>query len=115
MTGGKKRVFAHVIKEKGVHDYAVDRLELEIRNLGYKRLILKSDQEAAIMSVVGEVIRMRAANGGIGRTIEETSPVGSSSSNGIVERALLSVQEQVRVMSTALEHRWGSEHPRTMR
>ena len=38
-----KRIMAHVIREKGVHDYAVDRVAMEIRNLGYKRVILKSD------------------------------------------------------------------------
>ena len=35
------------------------------------------------------------------------SPVGSSASNGLVERAIQSVQGQVRVMKDALETRWG--------
>ena len=38
-----KKTIAHVIREKGVHDYAVDRAIMEIRNLGYKKIILKSD------------------------------------------------------------------------
>ena len=64
------------------------------------------------MSLVNEISRLRAANGGTGRTIEENSPVGSSSSsNGIVERAIQSVEEQVRVMSSALEGRWKSDIP----
>ena len=32
--------------------------------------------------------------------------MGSFRSNGIVERAFLSVEQQVRVMKDALEHRW---------
>ena len=37
----------------------------------------------------------------------ENSPVGSSGSNGIIERAIQAVQEQARVMRCALEKRWG--------
>ena len=65
------------------------------------------------MSLVSEVSRMRAERGGIGRTIEEASPVGSSSSNGVVERGVESVEEQVRVLVTASENRWRSTLPDT--
>ena len=45
----------------------------------------------------------------------EQSPVGSSASNGIAERAILSIQQQVRVMKSAIEGRWGvkleTRHP----
>ena len=60
------------------------------------------------MSVVTEVGRVRAAAGG-GRYIVETIPVGSSASNGIVERAIRSVQQQVRVMRSAVEERTGAK------
>ena len=59
-----------------------------------------------MMSVVNEVARLRAAAGG-GKFIVEASPVGSSTSNGVVERAIQSVQGQVRVLKLALERRWG--------
>ena len=39
---------AHIIREKGVHDYAVDGVAMETRNLGYKKIILKSDQDRSI-------------------------------------------------------------------
>ena len=57
---------------------------------------MRSDQEPAITSLVNEVGRLRGAAGG-GRFIVEASPVGSSGSNGRVERAIQSVQDQVRV------------------
>ena len=38
--------------------------------------------------------------------IVEASPVGSSGSNGRVERAIQSVQDQVRVMRVAFQDRW---------
>ena len=43
------------------------------------------------------------------RHIVESSPVGSSGSNGVVERAIRSVEQQVRVMKDALEHRSGMQ------
>ena len=84
-----------------------------MREIGCKRgeIILKSDQEAAIMALISEVSKLRAERGGIGRTIEEASPVGSSSSNGIVERGIRSVEEQARVLVSALEQRWQSTNP----
>ena len=68
-------------------------------------LIVRSDQEPAITSLVNEVGRLRGAAGG-GRFTVEASPVGSSGSNGRVERAIQSVQDQVRVMRVALQDRW---------
>ena len=67
-------------------------------------VVAKSDQEPAITSIVSEVGRIRAATGG-GRNIVESSLVGSSGSNGVVERAIRSVEQQVRVMKDAHEHR----------
>ena len=71
-------------------------------------VVAKSDQEPAITSIVSEVGRIRAASGG-GSYIVESSPVGSSGSNGVVERAIRSVEQQVRVMKDALEHRTGMQ------
>ena len=43
------------------------------------------------------------------RTIVEESPVGSSGSNGVVARAVQSIEGQVRVLKLALESRIGQE------
>ena len=37
----------------------------------------------------------------------EQSPVGCSASNGIVERAIQSVEHQMKVLKSAVESRWG--------
>jgi hypothetical protein len=47
------------------------------------------------------------------RTIVEYSPVGSSGSNGVVERAVHTVEGRVRVLKMALEERLGSKVPAT--
>ena len=48
---------------------------------------------------------MRAITSG-SRMIIENSPVGSSKSNGIVERAIQSVQEMIRTIRSDIEGRW---------
>ena len=108
-----KMTMATVVPSKSTGTFIARRIWAFLREIGCKNgdLILKSDQEPAIMSIVGEVSRIRAAQGGVGRTIEEVSPVGSSSSNGIVERAIQSIEEQVRVLASALENRWEREIP----
>ena len=60
-------------------------------------VLVKTDQEPAIMAIIEEAGRVRAAEGG-GRYVIEQSPVGSSASNGIVERAILGVEQQARVL-----------------
>ena len=59
---------------------------------------MKSDQEPAIMTLIAEISKLRAEKGGIGRTIEEASPVGSSSSNGVIER------EESKVLRSRYEY-----------
>ena len=58
-------------------------------------MIVKSDQEPGVASIVEDVVRRRALVGG-GRWICENPLVGSSASNGVVER------QQVRVSKLAL-------------
>ena len=63
-----------------------------------------------MQSVVSDIGRLRAA-GGAGKFVVECSPVNASQSNGVVERQILSVGAQVRVMKSALESRWGTHLP----
>ena len=73
-------------------------------------LVVKSDQEPAIKAVVEDVGRAKAADGS-GRYIVEYSPVGSSQSNGMVERGIQSVAAQARVLLSAVQAKWGVEVP----
>ena len=65
--------------------------------------VIKHDQEPAIKDLVKEIARKRA----LGRTISEESPVGSSASNGLAERAVQSVEGQIRVIKSALQEKVG--------
>ena len=60
-----KCTFAHVVPRKGVDEdrYAADRLAKDIAWLGHTRVILKSDNEPAILNLLGEVLKALRING----------------------------------------------------
>lgn len=94
-----------VVPMKGASlEWVVRRVLAFIKELGLEGndIVLKTDQEPAIVSLVGEIARRRTAN-----TFPEHSPVSSSQSNGYVERAIQSVSGQIRIMLDALEARLG--------
>ena len=73
-------------------------------------VIVRSDQEPAVMSIIEEVGENGVQRGG-GRFVVENRPVGSSQSNGVAEKAIQSVHCQVRVLESALGNRWGIKIP----
>lgn len=83
-------------------EWAVRRVMAFIKELGLEgsTLVFKSDQEPAILSLVGELVRRRAANIFPGK-----SPVVSSQSNGYIERAIQSIAVQIRTMLDVVEAR----------
>ena len=105
-----KMTLSTAVLSKSTGTFVARRVVAFLREIGCLQchVVAKSDQEPAITSIVLEVGRIRAASGG-GWNIVESSPVGSSGSNGVVERAIRSVEQQVRVMKDALEHRTGMQ------
>ena len=79
-----------------------------LREIGLESvdIIVKSDNEPALTSLIALWSTMRAMTSG-SRMIIENSPVGSSKSNGIVERAIQSVQGMIRTIRSDIEGRWG--------
>lgn len=61
-------------------------------------VIIKTDQEPAIKFLVEELVKARAE----GRTHVEESLVGSSGSNGMVERKVQGIEGQLRKMLSAV-------------
>jgi hypothetical protein len=96
-----KAVFANVVELKGRGiDGTINRVLENIRRLGYKRIVIKSDQEPALTDLVNGIIEARDDE-----TIHEHSPVGESQSNGVVERAVRSAKDQIRTLKLALQAR----------
>ena len=105
---GTRMAMSSATPSKSTGGFIAKRVVAFLREIGAEQgdLIVKSDQEPAIVAIVTEVGRVRAAGGG-GKFIVENSPVGSSASNGAVERAIRPVEQQTRVLKSGLEDRWG--------
>jgi hypothetical protein len=95
-----RSIYAHAAMRKGYSEHLCQQIVHDLDNLGYKEIVLKSDQEPAMMSLV-EIIK---ANWN-GDAALENSPVRESEANGAVERAIQTWEGQVRTMKDALEHR----------
>ena len=105
-----RTMLSEVIPTKGsTGKFAASRVVCFMRELGYggATVIIKSDQEPAIVALTNDITRLRAP----ALTQIEQSPVGSSGSHGIVERGIQSFQMMARVMKNALEDKWKVEIP----
>ena len=111
-------VWAFMVLRKGSQTtYITQRVAKIIGSLGYRDIVIKCDQEPAIKDLQKEIrqemwkelkqaaqdIREELGEDRVrvedeGAIMVEHSPVGESQSNGVVERAIQSVQEQVRVI-----------------
>ena len=100
-------VWAYVLQSKSVGSdpWIAEQLVDDMNTIGMarERVVIKSDQEAAIVELQSEVARKRGfADYGVGTGIEN-SKVGDSDSNGKIERAIRDVKNMVRTMRSALE------------
>ena len=94
---------ANVVPSKGINGYAVQAAGREIDLAGLRRVVIKSDQEPALKELLRAVKAERA------EAIElqpDDSPVGVSKSNGEIERAIQTMQGQVRSLKLCLESRY---------
>ena len=101
-----KAVFAHVIHKKGVEadGYSVARLAEDVRWLGYRKIIPKSDNEPAILQLLREALKgIKTDLEWIEQVGEEHPPAYDSRSNGSVENAVKHVQGYLRTMKISLE------------
>ena len=78
-----------VVSRKTTGEWICRRLMAWLREIGLESvdIIVKSDNEPTLTSLIASWSTMRAMKSG-SRMIIESSPVGSSKSNGIVERAI---------------------------
>ena len=96
--------FATTVPTKGASGkFAVDKAIEYMEEIGdhTSKVIVKTDQEPSIQFFVKDLIESRPE----GQTIVEESPVKSSGSNGVVERAAQGIEGQLRIALLALERR----------
>ena len=91
---------------KTTGEFIAKRILAFIRECGCEMVdvVLKGDQEPVMDSIFSDVAKERAKKGSM-RTIVEHSPKEQSQSNGVVERAVASVEGMMRVMRSAFEER----------
>ena len=109
---GRERVagtnFATTVPMKGsIGQFVLDKMMDMIDEVGDARqtIIIKTDQESSVKALIEDIVKERED----GRTVVEESPVGSSGSNGVVERAVQGIEGQIRVILLALEERIGRQ------
>ena len=88
-----------------MNDATVTGTVANLRQLGhYGDLVLKTDGEPSLVELMTRVAEKRAAG-----TILQRSPPYDSQANGLVERAVRSVEEMCRVTKIDLEQRIGTQ------
>ena len=109
-----KMTLATMVPMKGAPlEYPVRRVLTFLKEIGLENadIVLKSDQEPALKDLLTTIGARRSAKSkiekftaedapveSVGRTIHESSPVGSSQSNGFIERGIQAVEGQIRTM-----------------
>ena len=109
-----KSVFAHVVPQKGSDDkrYVVDTVTEDVVWLGHTRVIVKSDNEPAILKLVKESLRdLRVATADMEQVMEEHPPPYDSQANGAIESAVKQVRGQFKTIRRCLEKRFGHKIP----
>ena len=131
-----KMVMATMVPMKGGSiEFPARRVLTFLREIGLESsdIVLKSDQENAITDLLNNIANRRSASsklegaegemaapqsrggpasaGEAGRNIREASPVGSSGSNGFIERGIQDIEGQARTIKLALEAHIGGSIP----
>ncbi len=88
-----RMTLATALPSKTTGNIVAKRVVAFTRGIGYELgdTTIRTGQEPAMKAIVTEVGRVRAGPGG-GKMDVESSPVGQSQSNGVVERAIQSVE-----------------------
>ena len=99
-----KALFAHAVPQKGVDErgYIVDKVSTDILWLGYARVIVRSDNEPAIVKVVEEVLKTLKITG-LDQAAAEGSVPYDPQSNGAAESAVRLLKGSVRTLQLGLE------------
>ena len=86
-----KAIFAHACPCKGVHGAVVGRIIEDLNSLGYRRVLVRTDGEPAILNLWKKVKEQWW-----GEVVKVESATGDHNSNGDAEQAVQKVEDEVR-------------------
>jgi hypothetical protein len=95
----------HVVSSKGSGTQdGVEQVLRDLRRMGHHgKIVVKTDQESAIIDLLRAVAKER----GEARTVFETAARSDSKGNGEAEKAVQSIEEMLRTLMVDLEERCG--------
>ena len=97
-------VGATVVDRKGASDYASSFLTAFTKSLGFKRILVRSDNERSLLSLIE---RVTCNLTGV-ELVLMTSPEGDHQANGLAEVGVREIKAQTRTLMSQLEQRLGS-------
>ena len=109
-----KTIFAHAVDAKGSDDegYGITRIVEDIAWLGHTKLILKSDNEPAILKLLKDALKTaRVEIQELEQIQDEQAVKYDSKTNGDAENAVKQVTKQMRTLKLCLEKRVGKKIP----
>ena len=95
---------ATVVDRKGASDFATSFLTAFITSLGFKRILVRSDNERSLLSLI-ECVTSNLT--GV-ELVLMTSPEGGHAANGLVEVGVREIKAQTRILVSQLEQRLGN-------
>ena len=98
-------IASHVVPRTGPDLYAVEVLKTEVLGVGASEVILRSDQEPAIIALKNDAAALVKLAGGNVQT--EDTPKYDSRSNGLAESAVKAVKDKVRTMLAVVNASYG--------
>ena len=98
-------LFAHVVPRKGTDDegYVVEQLKNDILWLGHSKVVVRSDNEPAILRVAEKVTRALRVSGGVEGASQEGSVPYDPQTNGMAEGAVRLIKDQFRTLLLGLQ------------
>ena len=109
-------MFAHVVPVKGLgaDRYAVEKLRRDIIWLGYRRIIVRTDNEPAIVALLHGVLQTLKIDV-VDQAMPDHPPAYDSKANGGIENAVRQVQGILRThlscLQSRLQCRIPADHP----
>ena len=109
-----RSLFATVTDSKGGEDTAaIQRLSSFFKESGIQILVYKTDQESSIEVMIDDALRRTGKSGVLesSESVPEYSAVGASPSNGRAERAVQTIEDQLRTVKSAIESKINARIP----